>query len=100
MCGSQTLEQEAVKLKLPCRPKDVRDARVVGYLLKKADNKKWNQSRRKDYVVVNKAELDMRHGIQSLEFAQLIFGLALVQYFLTMMFWSGNVYPVMLEVCD
>ena len=35
-----------------------------------------------------------------LEFAQLVFGLALVQYFLTMTFWNGNVYPVMLEVCD
>ena len=38
--------------------------------------------------------------MQSLEFAQLVFGLALVQYFLTMTFWNGNVYPVMLEVCD
>ena len=38
--------------------------------------------------------------IQSLEFAQLVFCLALVQYFLTMTFWNGNVYPVMLEVCD
>jgi hypothetical protein len=29
-----------------------------------------------------------------------VFWSALVQYFLTMMFWNGNVYPVMLEVCD
>ena len=36
----------------------------------------------------------------SLEFDQLIFGLTLVQYFLTVMFWNGNVHPVMLEVCD
>ena len=38
--------------------------------------------------------------MQSLEFAQLAFGLALVQCFPTMRFWNGNVYPVMLEVCD
>jgi hypothetical protein len=34
---------------------------------------------------------------QSLEFAQLDFGLALVQYFLMVMFWNDNVCPVMLE---
>ena len=38
--------------------------------------------------------------MQSLEFTHLVFGLALIQYFLTMTFWNGNVYPVMLEVCD
>ena len=36
----------------------------------------------------------------SLEFAQMVFGLAVVQYFLTMAFWNDNVYPVMLEVSD
>ena len=30
----QTLKQEAVTLKLPWRPKDVKDARVMGYLLR------------------------------------------------------------------
>ena len=35
-----------------------------------------------------------------LEFAQMVFCLALVQYFLTMTFWNGNIYSVMLEVCD
>ena len=30
----------------------------------------------------------------NLEFAQLAFGLALVQYFLTVTFWNGNLYPV------
>jgi hypothetical protein len=35
MCGSQTLKQEAVTLKLPWRPEDVRDARAMGYLLRK-----------------------------------------------------------------
>ena len=38
--------------------------------------------------------------VQSLEFAQLVFYLALVQYFLTKMFWNGNMYPLMLEVYD
>ena len=38
--------------------------------------------------------------MQCLEFAQLVCGLASVQYFLTMTFWNGNVYPVILEVCD
>ena len=38
--------------------------------------------------------------MQNLEFAQLVFGLAFFQDFLTMSFWNGNVYPLMLEVCD
>jgi hypothetical protein len=36
----------------------------------------------------------------SLGFAQMGFGLALVQYFLTVIFRDGNVYPVIMEVCD
>ena len=43
MCGSQTLEQEAVTLKLPWRPQD---ARAVGYLLRKAANRELNQRKR------------------------------------------------------
>jgi hypothetical protein len=35
-----------------------------------------------------------------LEFAQLVVGLTLVQYFLTVEFWNGNMYLVMLELCD
>jgi hypothetical protein len=38
--------------------------------------------------------------IKNLEFAQLVFGLAFAQYFLTVIFWNGNVFPVMFEVCD
>ena len=53
-------------------------------------------------VTVNKSErswtLDME--TLSLEFVQLDFGLGLVQYFLTMKFWNGNVCHVMLEVYD
>jgi hypothetical protein len=53
---SQTLKQEAVTLKLPWRPKDVKDARAMGYLLRKAANREWNQPRRKKPVAVNKDE--------------------------------------------
>ena len=37
-------------------PKDVRDARAVGYLLRKAANREWNQPKRKKFVAVNKDE--------------------------------------------
>ena len=61
-------------------------ARAVGFLLRKAANREWNQPRRKNFVVVNKDEkgvgdlkttltLDME--MQSLEFAQLVSCLAL-----------------------
>ena len=53
---SQTLKQEAVTLKLPWRPKDIRDSRASVYLLKKAANRGWNQPRRKWFVAVNKDE--------------------------------------------
>ena len=56
MCGSQTLEQEAITLKLPWRPQDVQDTRAMGYLLRKAANREWNQPRRKQFVAVNKDE--------------------------------------------
>jgi hypothetical protein len=46
MCGFQTLEKEAVIIKLPLRLKDIRDARAVGYLLRKASIKEGNQPRR------------------------------------------------------
>ena len=63
---------EAVKLKpgLPWRTQDVRDARVVGYLPRRAANREWNQPKRKKCAAVSKAELswrseehlDIRHG--------------------------------------
>ena len=56
MDGSQTLKQEAVILKLPWRPQDVRDARAVDYLLRKAANREWNQPRRNQFVAINKDE--------------------------------------------
>jgi hypothetical protein len=53
---SQTLKQEAVTLKLPWRLKDVKNARAMGYMLRKAANREWNQPRRKQFVAVNKDE--------------------------------------------
>ena len=86
MCGSQTLEQEAVTLKLSWRPQDDRDARAMGYLLRKAANREWNQPRRKNFVAVKKDEkgvgnlktaLTTDMDMQRMEFAQLVFCLAL-----------------------
>ena len=58
-------------------------------------------------TAVNKDErseehFDIQHGdmeMWSLEFVHLIFGLALVQYFLILMFRNGNIYPLVLEIC-
>lgn len=65
LCGSQTLKQEAVTLKLPWRPKDVKDARATGYLLRKAANREWNRPRRKKFVIVNEDE----KGVEDLKTA-------------------------------
>jgi hypothetical protein len=43
-------------LKLPWRLKDVKDARAMEYMLRKAANREWNQPRRKQFVAVNKDE--------------------------------------------
>jgi hypothetical protein len=56
MCRSQILKQEAITLKLPWSPQDVWDARTIGYLLRKAANREWNQLKRKNCVAVNKDE--------------------------------------------
>ena len=53
---SETLNQEVVSWKLPWRLKDVKDARAMGYMLRKAANREWNQPRRKQFVAVNKDE--------------------------------------------
>ena len=52
-------------------------------------------------TAVNKTERSWTSdlGIQSSESAHLDFGLALVQCF-SIKFWNGNIYPVMLEVCE
>ena len=69
-CGSQTFLQNDIKLKLPWRPQDIRDARAVGYLLRKAANREWNQPKRKNCAAINQAErnwrsekyIDIRHS--------------------------------------
>ena len=76
----------------------------MGYLPRKAADGEWNKIKRKNCVAVNKAERSWTSDVkmQSLEFAQVTFGLALIQYFLTVMFWNGNVYtvPSYVEVSD
>jgi hypothetical protein len=82
MCGSQTPEQETVKLKLLWICQDVRDARAMGYLLRKAANREWNQPKRKNCVAVNEAERDWTSDMemQSLLVSHLVSHLALVHY--------------------
>ena len=83
----------------------------MGYLLKKAANREWDQLKREKCVAVNKAERKwsyeecfyIRYGDIDWEFAQLGFGLALVQYFLTMLPLGMVMYVLcycMLEVCN
>jgi hypothetical protein len=60
MCESQTLKQEAVTLKLHRRPQDVCGDRVVGYLPRKAANRKWNQPIRKKFVAVSNNEKELK----------------------------------------
>jgi hypothetical protein len=53
---SQTLKQEAVTLKLPWRLKGVKDARAMGYMLRKTSNREWNQPRRKQLLQSTKVK--------------------------------------------
>jgi hypothetical protein len=57
---SQTLKQEVVTMKLPWRLKDVKYDRVMGYMLRKAANRKWNQPRGKQFVAINKNEKEVK----------------------------------------
>jgi hypothetical protein len=98
MCRSQSLEQEAINLKLPWLPQDVRDISTVGYLLRKAVNREWLQLTK--IKGIQKSALTSDIEMQSLEFAQMVFDVALVYYFLIKAFWNDNEYPVVLEVCD
>lgn len=82
---------EAVKEKPGWRVQDVTDTRAVGYLLRKAASRKCSLLKRKKCVAVDKLKgvgdlksaLALGVEIQSLELAPLVFGLALVQYLLT-----------------
>jgi hypothetical protein len=92
MCGSQALEQEAVKLKLPWISQDVRDARAMGYLLRKSANKDWNQSKRQKCVVVNKGfgelKSDIRHRDAEFGVCPASFGLALEILIFSLWCWK------------
>jgi hypothetical protein len=84
------------------------------YLPRKSANREWSQPKRKNCVAVNKAERSWRLKsiltadikMLSLELVQVAFGLALVQYFVTMLpsIHFGTVINIlcydMLEVCD
>ena len=68
MCGSQTLEQEAVKL---CRIlQNARAAGSAGYLLRKAALREVSQPKRENWITVTKLNgdgraeecFDIRHG--------------------------------------
>jgi hypothetical protein len=50
MCRYRTLEQEAVNMELTWRPQEIKDARAVGYLQRKAANREWKQPRRKNFL--------------------------------------------------
>lgn len=83
------------------------------YLPRKTATREWNQSRRKKYVAVSKDERvrDLKSTLTSdmemrnLEFVLLLFGIALFQYFLTMLSFLPSrmvMYILcycMLEVC-
>ena len=52
----QTLKQEAVTLKLPWGLKDLKDARAMWYMLRKAANREWIQLRRRTFSAANNDE--------------------------------------------
>jgi hypothetical protein len=66
--------------------------------------------KRKNCAAVNKAEKKLKKNLkitfisdmegQSSESLSLVFGFTLIQYFLSMTFWNGNIWPVILEVCE
>ena len=95
----------------PWRFQDVRDIRAIGYLLRRAANREQKQPREKKYCIVNTTEwnwrseesFDIPHGDAEFGSCPAEIGLALVQYFLTMlahspMFWNGNVCTVPLFI--
>jgi hypothetical protein len=95
MCESPKLEKECIKL--PWIPHNSRDIRAMGYLLRKATNR---ESSTLKGIGDPQSSLTSDMEMLTLEFAQLAFGYSLVQYFFNMMFQNGNVYSLMLEVCD
>jgi hypothetical protein len=92
---------EAVKLMpgLSWRFQEVRDARAMGYLLKKGiDNREWKQPMRKKCATDNKAERvgdPRRCGVWSLSAGfRSCFGPVFPLCAPFLIFWNSNVYPV------
>ena len=100
---------EALKVKsgLPWRPQDVRDARAVGYLLRRAATREWNQLKREKCAAITPAErswsseecfdIRQKYRIYSEGFCY-CFG----QYYLTMSPFLpfGIICHCILKVCD
>jgi hypothetical protein len=57
--GSQILEQETVKFKFTWRSQDIKDVRVVVYLLRKPSNRTENQPKRKQFVQATKTKMEL-----------------------------------------
>ena len=78
------------------------------FLPRKAANREWSQPKEKQLFEVNKDGRNQRSeqlfdtGDGDVEFGLSPAGLwsYLVQNFLTMTLWNGNVYTVMFKVCD
>jgi hypothetical protein len=68
------IRTRSCEVEVALEPQDVREARAVGYPLRKAAKKEWNQPRRKTCFVVIKAEKSWTSDMemQNLEFAHLI----------------------------
>jgi hypothetical protein len=56
MCGSQTLKQEAVTLKLPLETPKCSRYQSLGYLLRKTLNREYNKPRKKTFIAVKRDE--------------------------------------------
>ena len=52
--GIPDTERRSCNIEIFWRLKDVKDARAMGYMLRKAANREWNQPRRKQFVAINK----------------------------------------------
>ena len=85
------------------RPQEVGDFRTMGYLLRRAANREWNQPKRKKYVSVKKAErswrseehFDIRLGDEEFGVCpavfQFCFGPVYPHYVPFPVFWNTNV---------
>lgn len=91
------------KPRLPWIPQNIGHARVVGYLLRKAANRKWKQSKRKECVLVSRTErslrpeehVALRHGDTEFRICpagfQDYFGPVFSHYTSFPPFWNGNI---------